>query len=170
MPQSDQSVTSQIDAICGVNRYCSSTVVRISSFDVRLKIGSLGRNRHPLESRPKDRLRDVQALKKQNGLRTFTSLASTSDGALWTGTQHGGKGEGLLRSALLSGNGNVLWIGTTDKGLYRLSDGMLDHLNVDNGLSGRRILSILEAFCVSDAMPFPSGKCHHCCRPRRNHQ
>ena len=108
---------------------------------------------------------EVPSLEKQKGPRAVTSLAAGLDGALWAGTQHIGAGQGLLQfangswrtyvtpavdgkelavSSLLSGRGNVLWIGTTDKGLYRLSKGVLDHFDVPNGLSGRRILSILE--------------------------
>jgi signal transduction histidine kinase/ligand-binding sensor domain-containing protein len=107
----------------------------------------------------------MPSLEKQNGLRAVTSLAGDASGALWAGTQHTGPGEGLLKftnsawetyvtpavdgkelavSSLLSGRDNVLWIGTTDKGLYRLSNGVLDHYDAQNGLSGRRILSLLE--------------------------
>ena len=108
---------------------------------------------------------EVPSLEKKNGLRAVTSLASSVNGTLWAGTQHTGAGEGLLQYAngswttymtpgvdgrelavsfLLPGKDNVLWIGTTDKGLYRLSKGTLDHFDAENGLSGRRILSILE--------------------------
>jgi signal transduction histidine kinase/ligand-binding sensor domain-containing protein len=108
---------------------------------------------------------EISSLVKQNGLGAVTSLASSSDGMLWAGTQHNGEGEGLLQfahgawntyvtpsvdgrklnvSALLAAKNNVLWIGTTDKGLYRLSNGVLDHIDVEDGLSGRRVLSILE--------------------------
>ncbi|HZZ14954.1 MAG TPA: triple tyrosine motif-containing protein [Candidatus Sulfotelmatobacter sp.] len=108
---------------------------------------------------------EIPSLVKQNGLGGVTSLASTSDGMLWAGTQHNGEGEGLLQfahgawntyvtpsvdgrqlsvSALLAAKDDVLWIGTTDKGLYRLSNGVLDHIDVEDGLSGRRVLSILE--------------------------
>ena len=108
---------------------------------------------------------EVPSLEKQNGLRAVTSLAAGQDEVIWAGTQHIGAGEGLLQfahgswrtyvtsavdgkelavSSLLSGRDKVLWIGTTDKGLYRLSQGVLDHFDVPNGLSGHRILSILE--------------------------
>jgi signal transduction histidine kinase/ligand-binding sensor domain-containing protein len=107
----------------------------------------------------------VPSLVRQHGLGAITSLASTSHGVLWAGTQHEGAGQGLLRfahgawntymspdvdggklsvSALLSSKNEYLWIGTTDKGLYRLSNGRLDHFDVPDGLTGRRILSILE--------------------------
>jgi ligand-binding sensor domain-containing protein len=107
----------------------------------------------------------IPALERQNGLRAITSLASSLKGVLWAGTQHAGAGEGLLQfaigswqtyvtpamdgkefavSSLLSGTDDALWIGTTDKGLYRLSKGVLDHFDAPNGLSGRRILSMLE--------------------------
>lgn len=108
---------------------------------------------------------EVSSLEKQDGLSAITSLASSSNGALWAGTQHTGSGKGLLQftngswgtyvtpavdgkelavSSLLSGRDNTLWIGTTNKGLYRLSKGVLDHFDVQNGLSGRRILSLFE--------------------------
>jgi signal transduction histidine kinase/ligand-binding sensor domain-containing protein len=108
---------------------------------------------------------EIPALERQNGLRAVTSLASSSKGLLWAGTEHAGVGEGLLHfadgswityvtpavdgkelavSSLLSGRDDALWIGTIDKGLYRLSRGILDHLDVANGLSGRRILAMLE--------------------------
>lgn len=110
-------------------------------------------------------IQQIPALEKQNGLGAVTSLASAADGTLWAGAQDGDTDQGLLRfangswktyeapgvegrdlsvSALLSGTNGVLWIGTTNAGLYRLADGTLDHLNVENGLSGRHILSILE--------------------------
>ncbi len=107
----------------------------------------------------------VPSLEKQNGLSAITSLAAGLHGVIWAGTEYSGTGHGLLQyvngswrtyvtpmvdgkglavSSLLSGRDNVLWIGTTDKGLYRLSKGVLDHFDVSNGLSGRRVLSILE--------------------------
>jgi len=107
----------------------------------------------------------IPALQKQNGVNAVRSLASLSDGTLWAGTQDAGIGEGLLQfahgtwktfigpgidgsqlsvSALLAGSFGELWIGTTDKGLYRLLRGRLDHIDTDNGLTGRHILSILQ--------------------------
>lgn len=107
----------------------------------------------------------IPSLEKQNGLHAIRTLASGLNGALWAGTQHAGAGEGLLHftnaswetyitpavdgktlavSSLLSGSDGTLWVGTVDKGLYRLSNGHLDHFDVPEGLSGRRILSILE--------------------------
>ena len=108
---------------------------------------------------------EIPALRKQNGLNAVRSLASLTDGTLWAGTQNAGMGEGLLQldhgtwktfmshgidgsqfsvSALLAGKSGALWIGTTDRGLYRLLDGKLDHIDTENGLTGRRILSILQ--------------------------
>lgn len=107
----------------------------------------------------------IPSLEQQNGLHAIRSLASGVNGALWAGTQHAGAGEGLLHftngswetyvapavdgktlavSSLLSGRDDTLWVGTVDRGLYRMSKGHLDHFDAPDGLSGRRILSILE--------------------------
>jgi signal transduction histidine kinase/ligand-binding sensor domain-containing protein len=107
----------------------------------------------------------IPSLEKQNGLRSVRALAAGPGGELWAGTEHTGEGEGLLHfangawstyvapgvdgkelavSSLLVGKDNALWIGTTDRGLFRLSNGVLDRFVTQNGLSGRRILSILE--------------------------
>ncbi|MBZ9611198.1 ligand-binding sensor domain-containing diguanylate cyclase [Rheinheimera maricola] len=46
-------------------------------------------------------------------------------------------------SALLLRN-NELWLGTTDRGLLRLTDGVLEQLTIDGGLPNNRILSLYQ--------------------------
>ena len=91
-------------------------------------------------------------------------MASSPDGSLWAGLDLNGEGAGLLRytngrwisyiAPGIDGKGNSrlllaerngsLWVGTADKGLYKLSDGRLDHFDTIDGLSDHNVLSIFE--------------------------
>jgi len=82
-----------------------------------------------------------QELKKQELVKACSSLLMER-GKTFIGP--GIDGRQLSVSALLAGSSEELWIGTTDKGLYRLLPGRLDHIDTYNGLTGRHILSILQ--------------------------
>ena len=107
----------------------------------------------------------IPPLSGRRGFNGVTSLASTKDGQLWAGLKRSGQGAGLLRrtnghwtpyivpgidgrtlsvSTLFPERNGALWIGTADKGLYRLVDGRLDHFDSIDGLSDRHVLSIFE--------------------------
>jgi signal transduction histidine kinase/ligand-binding sensor domain-containing protein len=107
----------------------------------------------------------IPALLRRKGLSSVRSIATSSDGSLWAGLDVKGKGAGLLRytngrwisyivpgidgrdffvSSLLAERNGSLWIGTADKGLYKLSDGRLDHFDTADGLSDHNVLSIFE--------------------------
>ena len=93
------------------------------------------------------------------------TLARDSTGTLWAGVVRTGKGYGLLRfdhgawtsyespeidgknmkvQSLLSDRQGSLWIGTSDKGLYRIANGRLDHFDTTTGLSANTVSQIFE--------------------------
>ena len=107
----------------------------------------------------------IPALLRRRGLSSVRSMASSPDGSLWAGLDLKGEGAGLLRytngrwisyiapgidgrdfsvSSLLAERNGSLWVGTADKGLYKLSDGRLDHFDTIDGLSDHNVLSIFE--------------------------
>lgn len=51
---------------------------------------------------------------------------------------------GIVPLALYVDSSGSLWIGTTDSGAYRLSEGQLDHFTTREGLAGNRIYDFLE--------------------------
>ena len=53
-------------------------------------------------------------------------------------------GRNFSVSLLFAERNGSLWIGTTDKGVYRLAGGRLDHFDLADGLSDRHVLSILQ--------------------------
>jgi signal transduction histidine kinase/ligand-binding sensor domain-containing protein len=93
------------------------------------------------------------------------AFAMDKDGSVWAGNTQVGPGHGLMRfesgqwksfvtsqvdgrtlnvrSLLLDQHGS-LWIGTLDKGLYRIRDGALEHFDTKDGLTGNAISQILE--------------------------
>jgi signal transduction histidine kinase/ligand-binding sensor domain-containing protein len=107
----------------------------------------------------------LPSLLRRKGLSRVTGLAAVADGELWAGLNLKGSGAGLLHlengrwrsyvtptidgsnlsiSLLLAERNGSLWIGTTDKGVYRLAGGRLDHFDTADGLSDRHILSMLQ--------------------------
>jgi signal transduction histidine kinase/ligand-binding sensor domain-containing protein len=107
----------------------------------------------------------IPSLSNHGKSNSITSIASTADAGLWAGLKRSGPGAGLLHrtkehwasyiapgidgsslsvSTLLADRNGALWIGTGDKGLYRLADGRLDHIDSSDGLSDRHVLSIFE--------------------------
>jgi signal transduction histidine kinase/ligand-binding sensor domain-containing protein len=96
------------------------------------------------------------ALKRLKEVLGVNALALAADGSLWVGIQRTGKGLGLQQfsqgvwkdyavpgmdgsalpvGALLVDRDNSLWIGTTNRGIYRVHDGRVDHFSVADGLS-----------------------------------
>lgn len=93
------------------------------------------------------------------------TIARDSTGTLWAGVVRTGRGYGLLRFAhgawqsyetpevdgknmkvqsLLSDREGSLWIGTSDRGLYRLANGRLDHFDITTGLSANTVSEMFE--------------------------
>jgi signal transduction histidine kinase/ligand-binding sensor domain-containing protein len=93
---------------------------------------------------------------------TATSLARAADGTLWVG---GGPGLGLARlrdaavkpfvSSALDGRGigvtsllhdrdGGLWVGTDEAGLFRIHQGVADHYQRTDGLSGDSVWALFE--------------------------
>jgi len=85
------------------------------------------------------------------------ALAARPDGSLWVGLVHTGKGGGLQQlthgvwkpfvtpefegstlrvTALLLDRDNSLWVGTLNRGIYRIQGNRVDHFRGSDGLSG----------------------------------
>jgi ligand-binding sensor domain-containing protein len=98
-------------------------------------------------------------LRQSEGLSGFQALSVTKEGTIWSGTDHTGPGLGLQRltqgswkpfvapglngeklevEVLFVDGHNTLWVGTDNQGVYRIHDGMAEHFNSANGLSGDR--------------------------------
>ena len=107
----------------------------------------------------------LPALANATQLSGIDAMEATSDGALWVGMVFAGPGRGLQKlvndalepvtaagfdcsnlrvTSLQLDRENVLWIGTLDAGIYRLSDGKIDHYQSAEGLSGNTVQSIFE--------------------------
>jgi signal transduction histidine kinase/ligand-binding sensor domain-containing protein len=107
----------------------------------------------------------LPALANATQLNGIDALEATSDGALWVGMVFAGPGRGLQKlvndvfepitaggfdssnlrvTSLLLDRENVLWVGTLDAGIYRLSGGKVDHYQGAEGLSGNTVQSIFE--------------------------
>ena len=92
-------------------------------------------------------------------------LAAAADGAIWVGIGNAGPGLGLQRlvngrweafqtpeldgtaltvTTLRLDREGALWIGTGDRGIYRLHDNRVDHFDRRDGLSSDTILSFSE--------------------------
>jgi signal transduction histidine kinase/ligand-binding sensor domain-containing protein len=105
------------------------------------------------------------ALKKNENLQGIAALVTTSDGGVWVGMAVEGAGLGLRKlldgvwkpfvtptfdsstlsvEALGPTRNNGLLIGTDSQGLYRISDGKVDHLRATDGLTGDSIRSFYE--------------------------
>jgi signal transduction histidine kinase/ligand-binding sensor domain-containing protein len=93
------------------------------------------------------------------------AFAMGKDGSVWAGNTQVGAGHGLLRlengrwnsfvtsqvdgrtlsvRSLLIDHHGSLWIGTVDKGLYRIRNGALEHFDTKDGLTGSAISQIFE--------------------------
>lgn len=104
-------------------------------------------------------------LKRTKGLAGVSALAPNPDGSLWVGMRPVGAGvglerlvEGKWRNVEISGfegsrvpvaslrmdrNGS-LWIGTDNRGIYRLHDGTADHFGSEDGLSSDSATGFFE--------------------------
>jgi ligand-binding sensor domain-containing protein/signal transduction histidine kinase len=92
-------------------------------------------------------------------------LAASPDGALWVGTALAGSARGLLRlvrdtwvafrtssfdgsslavKTIFLDHDRALWVGTLDRGLYRISGENVEHFDSHDGLSGDSIARVYE--------------------------
>ena len=88
------------------------------------------------------------------------STVAASDGSLWVGIDHGGRGVGLERfvqgswkpfrqlgldgsklaiAALFEDRNGALWVGTWDRGIYRIGGSRVDRFSSTDGLSSKTI-------------------------------
>jgi ligand-binding sensor domain-containing protein len=93
------------------------------------------------------------------------ALASRTDGSLWVGLVHAGKGGGLQQLAqgtwkpfvtpefdgsalevtrLLIDNDSSLWVGTLSHGIYRIQGNKVDHFRSSDGLSGDAVAGLFQ--------------------------
>ena len=93
------------------------------------------------------------------------ALAGRPDGSLWVGLVHPGKGGGLQQlargtwkpfvtsgfdgsmlqvTALLVDRDNSLWVGTLNRGIYRIEENNVDHFGSSDGLSGDAVIRLFE--------------------------
>jgi ligand-binding sensor domain-containing protein len=104
-------------------------------------------------------------LKSNVGQTGVSGFAFGPDGSVWVAIANAGSGLGLQQfshdewkpfvvpgfdsstlkvSRLFLDRQNTLWIGTGGQGLYRISDGQVDHFGSSDGLSGDTISGFLE--------------------------
>ena len=106
-----------------------------------------------------------KGLENNTGMGGILGLATTPDGAIWVGIAKPGPGLGLQRlvngrwqpfatpdldatslyvTALHTDRDGALWIGTGDRGLYRIHDRTVDHFDRAKGLSSDYIVGLNE--------------------------
>lgn len=99
------------------------------------------------------------------GMMGVMALASAPDGALWVGVGKAGPGLGLQRlidgrwqafdtpalhgsslvvTSLLVDRAGALWVGTYDRGIYRILGDVVDHFDRTDGLSGDNVSDLAE--------------------------
>jgi signal transduction histidine kinase/ligand-binding sensor domain-containing protein len=102
---------------------------------------------------------------KSNSAVGISGLAAAPDGSIWVGIAKRGRGLGLqqltqgrwhaFKTADLDGEtlqvlalhldqSGVLWIGTGDRGIYRIYTNKVDHFDTTSGLSSNLVLSFLD--------------------------
>jgi PAS domain S-box-containing protein len=93
------------------------------------------------------------------------ALAGRPDGSVWVGLVHAGKGGGLQQlaqgawkpfitpefdgttlevTALLLDRDSSLWVGTLNRGIYRIQEDKVDHFRSSDGLSGDAVTGLFQ--------------------------
>jgi signal transduction histidine kinase len=101
-----------------------------------------------------------EALKPLEGLLGVTSILTTENGTLWVGIGKSGRdlglgqlaggkwkafaaagleGSSLSVSTMLEDREGSLWVGTLDRGLYRIHEGRAEHYGREDGLSSNTV-------------------------------
>lgn len=104
-------------------------------------------------------------LQNNSGISGVTGVAEAPDGTKWVGVSKSGPGLGLLRlvdgrlvpfttptfdgsalaiTTLHVDRAGALWIGTIERGLFRVHAGQVDHFDEDSGLSGNLVTAVTE--------------------------
>jgi signal transduction histidine kinase/streptogramin lyase len=104
-------------------------------------------------------------LEHSDGLEGFKAVVVAADGSVWSGVMTAGPGLGLehyergVWSPLVKGDTNSsawevtalsfdrdqsLWVGTANNGIYRISEGNIDHFGVSDGLTADSVLGFCE--------------------------
>jgi signal transduction histidine kinase/ligand-binding sensor domain-containing protein len=104
----------------------------------------------------------LKSSRNQGGIQ---GLAVRPDGTLWVGMAWRGRGLGLQQlvrgvwksfrtsdldssslevGALFVDRENTLWIATSEQGIYRIHDGVLDHFSIADGLSSEDVYNFFE--------------------------
>jgi signal transduction histidine kinase/ligand-binding sensor domain-containing protein len=104
-------------------------------------------------------------LAPSKGFDGVESTVTASDGSLWVGIDHGGHGLGLERfvqgswkpfkqpglhgsklaiASLFGDRNRALWVGTWDRGIYRIRGSRVDHFRSADGLSSNTIYQFYE--------------------------
>jgi signal transduction histidine kinase/ligand-binding sensor domain-containing protein len=105
------------------------------------------------------------ALARSEGLEGFESVVVAPDGTIWSGVINGGPGLGLQHltngtwspfvstgmdssswevTTLLFDRDNTLWVGTANRGIYRINGSRIDHFGVGDGLSADFVNGLSE--------------------------
>jgi signal transduction histidine kinase/ligand-binding sensor domain-containing protein len=104
-------------------------------------------------------------LAPSKGFDGVEGIVPASDGSLWVGIDHGGHGLGLERFvqgswkpfqqpgldgsnlaivSLFGDRDRALWVGTFDRGIYRIRGGRVDHFSSADGLSSNTIYQFYQ--------------------------
>ena len=104
-------------------------------------------------------------LTPNTGLDGVEGIIYASDGSLWVGIDHGGRGVGLERfvqgswkpfrqpgldgsklaiASLFEDRDRALWVGTWDRGIYRIRGSRVDHFSSADGLSSNTIYQFYQ--------------------------
>ena len=107
----------------------------------------------------------VKALQRSEGLEGISALAVDKNNSVWAGVKYAEPGLGLLQlrgglfktfstpefngakiavSRLFTDRDGALWVGTVDRGIYRIFEGKVDHFGSADGLSGDRVAALFQ--------------------------
>jgi PAS domain S-box-containing protein len=110
-------------------------------------------------------IRPNKYLAPNKGFDGVEGTVPASDGSLWVGIDHGGRGVGLERFAhgswepfrqpdldgsklaiasLFGDRDHTLWVGTWDRGIYRIDSSRVDHFDSADGLSSNTVYDFFQ--------------------------
>ena len=107
----------------------------------------------------------MKALQRSYGFEGVSALAVDKNNSVWAGMKYAEPGLGLQQlqggawktfrspqldgakvavSRLFTDRDGGLWVGTVDRGIYRIFDGKVDHFDSADGLSGDRVTALFQ--------------------------